>query len=351
MPRLAPFAFALLLPLLLVLAGCESTGNRPSLVKPHALMPGDTIAFVAPAKWRPEEALQAAENALAERGYKVKRYPQIESRYGYLAGSDEERAAALMDAFRDPEIDAILPVTGGYGLTRILDRLDWEVIRANPKIVMGYSDLTALHIALEQRAGVVGFHSPFPTWMYAGKDGPAAFTEDSLWRALEAARYPADEQGYLIDPAGLSRPVETLVPGVARGRLTGGNLSLITALMGTPYEIDTRGALLFIEEVGEDPYRVDRMFSTLAMSGKLAQANGIVIGVFRGCEPDEPEISLTVEQLFEEYLGGLGVPVVVNFPVGHVGENATLPVGILAELDADSGTIRLLENPVELGVR
>ncbi|MBX3730091.1 MAG: LD-carboxypeptidase [Candidatus Sumerlaeia bacterium] len=342
--------FALLL-ILVLAGGCARRADAPlEWVKPRALQPGDTIAFVAPARTRPIEAIDATERILVERGYKVVRYPQITSKYGYLAGSDEERAEALMDAFLDPEIDAIFPLTGGYGVTRLLDRLDFDAIRAHPKVVIGYSDITGLHLALQRRAGLMSFHSPFPGWFLTAAE-PNPYAEEHFWRAIEANRYPAGEQGWEIETSGRERAVETLVPGVARGRLTGGNLSLIAALMGTPYEIDTRGALLFIEDVREAPYRIDRMLSTLALAGKLAEVNGVILGVFHRCEPEDPEDSLSLDQVLADYFAELGVPVVKNFPVGHVRDNATLPVGAMAELDATAGTLRVLENPVVFAPR
>ena len=271
------------------------------------------------------------------------------------------RAEELNAAFRSPDVDAIFPGTGGYGSTRILERLDFDMIQHNPKVLVGFSDITALHSAINQRTGLVTFHSPNPMWGLGNEDNLSPFSAHWFWRALLADRYPPGELGYTISPLGwidsatnavLKKECELELPitvhgGRAEGRLIGGNLSLVAALMGTPYEIDTTDKILFLEDVGEAPYRVDRMLCTMRLAGRLSRLRGVVLGQFtRRKNEDTSDEIRTIDDVLDEYFSQLGIPVVKNFPLGHHRCNATLPVGVLCELDADKQTIRLLENPV-----
>ena len=266
-------------------------------------------------------------------------------RSGYLAGTDEERAAELNRMIRDPAVRAIFPARGGFGLTRILDRIDYAAIRKDPKIITGYSDLTALHLAVAREARVITFHSPMPESSLWKSDKPEyAFAADSFRRAIFANRYKKGESGYTIAVPADAKPVK-LVGGTARGRLLGGNLSLIAATIGTPYALQPHGAILFIEDVHEAPYRVDRMLSQLRLAGVLDDVAGVVAGSFSSNDPSDAK---ELDRVLKDYLGRLKVPVIMRFPVGHTPLNATLPHGGLAELDADSGHLRLLENPVRL---
>ncbi len=321
--------------------------RRPRIIKPAALRPGDTIAIVAPAGPLERERIELAARRLRELGFVVRLPADICRRRGYLAGDDHTRAAELMAAFADPQVRAIFPGTGGYGTTRILDLLDYGLIRRNPKVLIGFSDITALHVAIHQRTGLVTFHSPVPMWGLGSRENLDPLAARYFWRALRGPgpdEPAADGAGYSLQaPPGSFR---TIAGGVARGRLTGGNLSLLAALMGTPYEIQTDGAVLFLEDVGEEPYRIDRYLSQLRLAGKLDHLAAVVLGRFSRCKPDEPERSLTLEQVFDDYFADLGVPVLAGFPVGHVRQNVTLPYGVLVEVDADAGTLRVLEEPV-----
>lgn len=285
---------------------------------------------------------------LPKLGYKVKNWPHDTERWGYLAGSDEDRAASIMEAFADPEVDAVFCYVGGYGAGRILDMLDYDVIRENPKVFTGFSDITALHLAIYKKTGLVTFHSPTHSRVYAQTKGEYAYPTDHLWRAIAEEGYEgAPEPGFTIETDSLTTAPLTLVPGTARGPLTGGNLSLVAALMGTPFEIETRGHILFLEDVGEEPYRIDRMLNQLRLAGKLDEVKGVILGRFAKCDPDNPERSFSLHEVFRQYFADRPYPVVMEFPVGHVRENATLPMGIMAELNATEGTLRLLEDPVE----
>jgi muramoyltetrapeptide carboxypeptidase len=327
---------------------------------PAALRPGDTVEIVAPAKYLDKERVSLATKRLEAMGFKVRIPKNLFRKTGFLGGTDEERAKELMAAFADPEVKAILPGTGGYGTTRIVDDLDYDVIRRNPKILVGFSDITGLHIAINQQTGLVTFHSPLPEWGLGTEDDLAPFAARWFWRAILAKEYPKNDIGYTIysHPAKPPRPDDeklfkdvpepvTMRGGTTRGRLIGGNVSVLHALMGTPYEIQTDGKLLFLEDVGEAPYRIDRMLSTLKLAGKFDHVAGVILGRFtpREKEPkwDDEE---SMDDVLSDYFAGLGVPVVNDFPVGHVRYNATLPEGAMAELDADAQSLRLLENPV-----
>lgn len=314
---------------------------------PRHLAPGDTIMFVAPAGELDRDRMLLAQERLEARGYRVIYRGDLFSREGYLAGSDERRAAEIMQAFLDPEVDAIFPGTGGYGTMRILDRLDYEAIRAHPKLVIGFSDITALHAALNRHAGLITFHSPSPMYLLGGEQESMPFSVESFFRAIERG----SETGYAIEvPAeeGMPQPV-ALGSGRARGRLVGGNLSLLSALEGTPYAIDARDAILLIEDTREAPYRVDRMLRQLQLAGKLATLRGAILGQFtrnydREDETRSPDPRYTVDGVLRQYFEPLGIPVLMNYPVGHHPMNATLPLGAEVEVDADAAVVRLFRS-------
>ncbi len=313
-------------------------------IRPRALRPGETIAFVAPSGPAEANSIRAYAAQLEAAGYKVVIPEGIAGRRRhYLGGTDDQRADELNQAIRDPKVRAIFPVCGGVGLTRIIDRLDYEALRRDPKIVIGYSDLTALHLAIAAKARLVTFHSPMPMHSLWKADRPEhAFAADSFRRAIFADAYLPGKTGYTIATPPSHRP-KTLVGGKASGRLLGGNLSLICATMGTPYAIQPRGAILLVEDVNEAPYRVDRMLSQLHLSGVLDEVSGVVVGSFY---PSGDKDADEIDRVLREWLEPLKKPVVWKFPVGHNPENATLPEGGLVELDADAGTLRLLEDPV-----
>jgi muramoyltetrapeptide carboxypeptidase len=315
-------------------------------IRPRALKPGDTIAFVAPAGPTDLPPLREYAARLEKEGYRVIVPDGIgHRRSGYLAGSDDERAAELNRMIRDPSVRAIFPARGGFGLTRILDRIDYAAIRKDPKIITGYSDLTALHLAVAREARVITFHSPMPDSSLWKSDKPEyTFAADSFRRTIFADRYSKGRSGYTIAVPNDAKPVK-LVGGTARGRLLGGNLSLICATIGTPYALQPRGAILFIEDVHEAPYRVDRMLSQLRLAGVFDEVAGVVAGSFSSNDPSDAK---ELDRVLKDYLGRLKVPVILRFPVGHTPLNATLPHGGLAELDADAERLRLLEDPVRL---
>lgn len=299
------------------------------MLKPRPLKPGDAIGLVAPASpLKCDLYLQRGIKRLKAWGFQVVLYRPLKSGEGYLAGSDEERLAELQAMFASPRIKAIICLRGGYGSLRLLPHLDYDLIRAHPKIFLGYSDITALHLALIQRAGLVTFHGPMIYPELGGDLTP--YTEASLLSMLTGS--PCFSTLYSLPGKAL-----TITPGQARGRLIGGNLSLLVATLGTPFEIDTRGAVLFWEEVDEPPYRVDRMLTQLLLAGKLAAAAGMVIGECAGCGD--------LEELLRERLAPLGIPCLYGLPCGHGIDVATLPLGVPATLDASEGYLRIEEAP------
>ena len=328
------------------------TSGRTLANKPAALRSGDMIALLAPAgAVDKKKVLEAARN-LEKRGYRVRVFPAVYGQRGYLAGQDTHRARDLNSAFADPEVRMILALRGGYGSPRILPLLDFEMIRKNPKIFVGYSDITALLIAIGQRAHLVTFHGPMAMGDFSGKYGLAPFAARHFWSLLETPPGDGRVDAALFREWGGNPPkkhgkLRVVAPGLAEGTLTGGNLSTIVALMGTPYEIDTRDKILLLEDVNEEPFRIDRMLCQLEMSGKLRECRGVLLGGFTRCVAKNNRSSLKVEQVLDDYLGGLGVPVIANYPAGHLTQQVTLPLGSLVRLDTGLRTVALLEMPVD----
>ncbi len=297
-------------------------------LKPLALKPGDTIALVAPAGPVRESALTEYAQGLKKAGYKVLVSDDIQRKSGYLAGTDERRAAELNAAIRNPQVRAVFPCQGGYGLTRILDRIDYDALHKDPKIVIGFSDLTALHLAIARRARVISFLSPMPLAALWKNDAEHAYANASFGRAIFADQYPKNTTGFTIAlPKDAPRPV-SLVKGKARGRLTGGNLTLICSTMGTPFAIDPDHTILVIEDVHEAPYRIDRSLSQLRLAGVLDKIAGVVAGDFSSADPKDVH---EFDRILNEYFGHGAKPAVSHFPVGHITSNATLPLGALVE--------------------
>jgi len=304
--------------------------------KPKALTPGDTLGLIAPSGCvQDADRVDQAAACLSGLGFRVKIAPGCRASWGYLAGKDGVRAADLNAFFADPEVDGIVCLKGGYGTPRILDAVDYRSAARHPKVLVGYSDITGLHLALARKCGLVTFHGPMP-----GSDMLPEF--DALSRAgWLSALMATDPLGPLANP-GADR-LETLVGGTARGPLAGGNLSLVAATMGTPYEIEARGRILFLEDVDEAPYRVDRMLTQLRLAGKFRQCAGILLGDWKDCAPGEGRPSLTLRQVFEEVLAPCGKPVSCGFRAGHCRPAATFPFGVEAVLDADAGTLEFTE--------
>jgi muramoyltetrapeptide carboxypeptidase len=309
-------------------------------ILPPRLQPGDTLGIVAPASAPPDpKNLDRAVGVLGQLGFRVRLAPNVRQRRGYLAGSDRERAADLMRLFTDRQVNAILCVRGGYGAARLLPLLDYAAIRAHPKIFVGYSDITSLHCAFLAQADLVSFHGPMLNSDFVNDDMPS-FTLKSFLRVLgEPAACGSIAQGYR------RKTVEILRRGKARGPLIGGNLTLLCTTVGTPWQPRFNGRILFLEDLGEEPYRMDRMLTFLLNAGLLQQVAGIAIGINKDClDPKAKtakEYHQTLEEVFRDRLLPLGVPLVVGLPFGHVPHNATLPVGVQAVLDGHRGELVL----------
>ncbi len=306
--------------------------------KPKRLQSGDTIAIVSPSS--PAAIPKNIDRAVAmleALGYRVKVAANARKRHGFLAGSDRERASDLMSVFTDREVKAILCVRGGYGATRILPLLDYAAIRRNPKIFVGYSDITALHCALLTKANLVSFHGPMLNADFV-KNGFPKFIRESFFRTLtQAGAAGSILQGYK------AKTVSVLRGGVARGELIGGNLSLLCSLIGTPWLPSFRRKILFLEDVNEAPYRVDRKLTQLLNAGLLQQVAGVAVGLCADCKDTTAkkrgEFRQTLEDVLRERLSPLKIPVVTGLPFGHVPTNATLPVGVRVTLDGRAGDL------------
>jgi muramoyltetrapeptide carboxypeptidase len=298
----------------------------PRLVKPRAIAAGATIGIAAPGG-PVDPALLAGGRAVWEAaGFRVVHRDDIAARRGYLAGDDDRRAAELAELVAEPAIDAIVCARGGYGAPRILDRLDAAAFRAARKPLVGYSDATALLLWLRRRAGLVSFHGPM---LERGSDVDAEAMR-ALFDALTGGR---GERAWSGTPR---------VAGRRTGRLVGGNLVLVAASLGTPWEVDTRGAILLFEEVNEPPYRIDRLLQQLRAAGKLAQLAGIGVGALIGCS-DERYPQPSAEDVVAEIAGALAIPLVTGLPFGHCKNNRTWPLGGRATIDGAAGTLELLE--------
>ena len=332
--------------MLLPLAGARDAQAAPRRrLLPPPLNKGDTVALVSPSGASDDLFdLQLAQEAMQALGFKVKLAPHLASRYGHLAGTDAERAGDLNAMFADREVKALVCARGGSGAARLLPLLDYDVIRRNPKVLLGYSDITALHSALHAKTGLVTFHGPIGVGSW-NKFNVDQFQRLFFQRELMQYRNVADVGDELVQRR--NRTI-TINRGKAQGELVGGNLAVLTALAGSPYLPDFSGKILFLEDVSEAPYRVDRMFSTLKLSGVLDRIAGLVFGECTDCEPGDGYGSLTLAQILDDYLKPLKIPAYRGAMIGHLRQQFIVPVGGKVEMDADAGTFRLLE-PVFAG--
>jgi muramoyltetrapeptide carboxypeptidase len=313
-------------------------------IRPPRLARGSRVALVAPAGPLLEhDDLTRAEALCRALGYQPRLGPNTAQRYGYFAGTDEQRLADLNTALRDPEVDAIWCIRGGYGVTRILDQVDFDALARRPRPLIGYSDITALLNAALHHAGVVTFHAPM------ARAAMPPFSRRHFERVL-ASGEPAGRLDRLPAPSDVLLPKEnritTLRGGIAEGWLAGGNLSLVQCLVGTAHLPDLDGAILFLEDVGEDLYRVDRMLAHLRMVGALGRLRGVVVGRFTELKRAMSDGALGFEEVLATYFLPLGIPVASGFPIGHIDDQWTLPLGVRARLDADAGELELVEPAV-----
>jgi muramoyltetrapeptide carboxypeptidase len=309
-------------------------GERAAL-RPRALREGDLVGLITPSAYVSDpDSLALAESTVKYFGLRARMGRNVGKRTGYLGGSVEERVEDLHEMFQDPEVKAVFAVRGGYGASQLLDRLDYDLIRRHPKIFLGFSDITALHLAIGKRTGLVTFHGPVVL------SGFSSYTQNWFRKAL----FSAAPLGVVTNPPEPNplRPAHTLRtvrPGRGRGPLVGGNLTLISTTMGTPFEIETRGCILFLEDVGEEPYRIDRMLTQLRLAGKFEGVAGVIIGECHDCGPREfqPsfESTFSAGEILDRILGKLEAPVLSGLTIGHTDDQVTLPEGVMSTLDAD----------------
>ena len=298
-------------------------------ILPPPLEEGDTIALVAPASWC--DGFERTKEALLERGFQVKLPLNRDERFGYFAGTDVQRAEAFMEAWKDPDVKAIWCMRGGYGSGRILDFLDYGYIRENPKIFIGMSDITALHIALTQNAGIVSFLGPVAKWTF-DPELETEFIEQGIWDIIKEGK-----SGIYPNPL----DCQTLVGGKGEGSLVGGNLALICAHIGTKWQLDTAAKILLLEDVGEKVYRIDRMLNQMKQAGMLEDLAGVVLASWNKCEVDEND-GWTAEKVCQDYFSEAPYPVIFGFPSGHIESQVTLPLNCRYVLDGDTRQLELL---------
>lgn len=306
------------------------------MIKPKGLEFGDTIGVVAPASPTTKSKVKESYKKLTKMGFKVTMGKSCYSKYGYLAGTDTLRAEDLNNMFRNKEINGIICLRGGYGSLRILDFLDYSLIKRNPKVFVGYSDITALHIAFNQLSDLVTFHGPMAAPNFSEEF--SEFTKRSLFDSILKG---------MFEPS-IKNPTEELEfinGGIVEGPVIGGNLTLITSTLGTKYEIDTKEKILFIEEIGEEPYKIDRMLTQLKLANKLKEVTGIILGNFNNCEPENYDASITLKQVIDDIVKPLNKPTIYNLQTGHCEPILTIPFGVNVRLDADNKELTLLENP------
>lgn len=324
---------------------CSPAMTTPvPLIKPPRLREGDLIGLIAPSGHTSDAAIGKAVAHIEALGFKVALGQHLREVHGNYAGRVSHRLADLHAMFGDPQVKALWCIRGGSGAISLLDGIDYALVRANPKILLGYSDITALHLALLRRAGLVTFHGP------VASSTPSAYSTEhmlavlmdpvpryTIAMAMENARRAAEEPQYAI---------RTVHGGVASGRLIGGNLSMVAALAGTPFAADFTDSLLYLEEVNEAPYRIDRWMTQLDLAVGFAKAAGIIVGICENCGPGDHDSSLTLDQTLDQHLLPLNIPAVSGYSIGHIRNQFTLPVGVRATLDTARQTITLLEAAV-----
>jgi muramoyltetrapeptide carboxypeptidase len=318
--------------------------RAPAWRKPPRLRDGDMVGLAEPAGF-PDDPYDLAlvEQAIKAMGLVPKAAPNLGRRYGYLAGTDAERAADITALYADKEVKAVFAVRGGWGCARLLPHLDFRTIAANPKLLVGFSDITALHLAFAAHAGFTTIHGPNASSAW-GRKSWEPFRALTFDGAMPLYRNPEVAEDRLVPRAWRTRAIRG---GKASGRLLGGNLSVLSALAGTPYLPDFDGAILFLEDIGEGEYRIDRMLTQLKLAGILGRVRGVVFGQCSNCRSPGPSYGgFTLSEVLQQHLEPLGVPAFQGAFFGHITDQFSLPVGIPAEIDADAGTIRILEPAV-----
>ncbi len=317
---------------------------KMEIKKPRRLAPGDTVGLVSPAGVTYEQVqVDIIKETLGVLGLKMKAGQRMQNRWGYFAGTDEERAADINAMFADEEVDGIFALHGGWGSARVLPLIDFDLVSSNPKIFLGYSDITALLLAFYARAGLVTFHGP------NGNSRWNEFSVEYVRRLMfrgEVFDYvnPVDKEDTLVS---VTNRIRTINPGKARGKLVGGNLTVLTSIIGSEMLPDWEGHILFLEDIGEAVYRVDRMLTQMKLAGILDKIDGFVFGRCTDCKADSGYSSFTLNEVLDQHIKPLGIPSWTGSMIGHIEKKFTLPLGVNVEIDAEKGGIQLLEPAVK----
>lgn len=309
-------------------------------IKPPKLNKGDLIGIISPAS-SPEDyaSIQFGIRYLERLGYRTILGENVYKYFGYLAGTDEERVSDIHQMFSNKNVKAIFCLRGGYGAFRLLDKIDFNLIRKNPKIFVGFSEITALHMAFLQKAKLITFAGPMVVPNFSKE--VSSYTEENFWRVITSNK----KIGKLVLPD--NDQLEVSTTGIAEGCVVGGNLAVFNSLIGTQYFPDLKNKILLIEDISEPPYKIDRMLNQLRLNKVFKKIKAIIIGRFVDCvEMDEKKRTLSLDEVFQQYFGDLRIPVIKNFPHGHVKDFMTIPIGIKIKLNATKGFIRLTESAV-----
>lgn len=316
---------------------------RPKKIKPRRLKAGDTVAVIAPSSAASAEAFERALANVAMLGLKAKVGRFARGSNDFLSGTDKERLSDLHWAFEDAEVSGVWCVRGGSGAPRLLPDINYALIKKNPKVFIGFSDITALHLAISQQTGLVTFHGP------VASSELSEYPKTNLVNTVmtPSANYKIQPSEFNLAQASALFKPNVITPGVARGRLIGGNLSLLAALAGTPYALrDLKGAILFAEDINEPPYKVDRLLTQLRQSRDMRSLSGIALGVFSSDKAATEAETASTRRVLKDRLGDLSIPVVSGLSFGHIRDNCTLPLGVEAELDTATASLTLKEDAV-----
>jgi muramoyltetrapeptide carboxypeptidase len=311
------------------------------IILPKSVKKGDKIGIISPSAATADRIqFDFAKETMEALGFEVQLGENLKNRRGHLAGRDVERAADLNRMFADPEIKAIICIRGGSGAARILPLIDYKTIQKNPKPLLGYSDITALHNAIHAKTGLITFHGPNGTGSWNSFN---VRQFENIFFKKESVTFQ-NEQVKGDDLIVKQNRTQTIRPGKVKGKILGGNLTVLTSLSGTPFLPDFKNAILFIEDIGEDPYKIDRMMSTLMLNGTLSQIKGFIFGQCTDCNPSGGYGSLTLDDILEDYILPLNIPAYKGAMIGHVPKQFIIPVGSQVEMDAEAGSFQLLEN-------
>ncbi|MBC8768787.1 LD-carboxypeptidase [Arenibacter sp. BSSL-BM3] len=328
-----------------IMANTQGNRTNNKTIKPKALKKGDTIGLIAPGYAIKPEVLVEAKETLEKMGFIAFHTNRIHGNHGYFSNTDSERVADLNEMFANKKVDGILCARGGYGCTRIMHLIDYQLIRDNPKALIGFSDITALLNGIHQETGLVAFHGP------VGSTINDPYSIEQLQNVvMKSKELPTIKNVEIIDQEEYSKPEYNrycINPGVVTGKLVGGSLTLVNALIGTPHEIDFTDAIVCLEDIEESPYRIDRMLTQLIHGKTFNKAAGFVLGVFKGCDSIPDPKSFTLREVIMDRIQPLGIPAVYGMTYGHIENNFTLPIGINAKFDTDKMTLQLLEKAVK----